>query len=76
VYNIKVITECGILENLLKLKLSGSYSGDYEQGQRSRYSVWLRARRPRDRSSSADVVKNFLFSTSFRPTLVLTQPPT
>jgi hypothetical protein len=32
-----------------------------------RYSDWLRAGRPRSRSSSPGIVKNFLFSTSFGP---------
>jgi hypothetical protein len=35
----------------------------------SRYSDWLRAGRPRGRSSSPGKVKNFLFYTSFRPVL-------
>jgi hypothetical protein len=35
----------------------------------------LRAGRPRGRSSSPGRVKNFLFSTSFRPALGPTQPP-
>jgi hypothetical protein len=38
-------------------------------GQRSRYSDWLRARRPRSRSSSPGTVKNFLLFTSSRPAL-------
>jgi hypothetical protein len=38
-------------------------------------SDWLRAGRPRDRSSSHGRVKNFLFSTSSRPALGSTQPP-
>jgi hypothetical protein len=46
-----------------------------EPGYRSPYSDWLRARRPRDRSSSAGRVKNFLLSTSSRPALESTQPP-
>jgi hypothetical protein len=41
----------------------------------SRYSDWLRAGRPRDRSSSPGRVKNFLFSTSSRPALGSTQLP-
>jgi hypothetical protein len=36
---------------------------------------WLRAGRQRGRSSSPGRVKNFLFSTSFRPVLGPTQPP-
>jgi hypothetical protein len=46
-----------------------------EAGMLSRYSDWLRAGRPRVRSSSPDRVLNFLFSTSSRPTLESTQPP-
>jgi hypothetical protein len=42
---------------------------------RSRYKDWLRAGRPRDRSSSPGRDKNFLFSKSSRPALVSTQPP-
>jgi hypothetical protein len=40
-----------------------------------RYSYWLRAGRPRGRSSSPGRVKNFLFSTSSRPALGPIQPP-
>jgi hypothetical protein len=40
----------------------------------SRYSDWLRAGRPRSRSSSPGRLKNFLFSTSTRPSLGPTQP--
>jgi hypothetical protein len=39
----------------------------------SRYGDWLRAGRPRGRSSSPDRVKNFLFSKSSRPSLGSTQ---
>jgi hypothetical protein len=39
------------------------------------YSDWLRARRPRCRSSSPGRVKNFIFSTASRGTLWPTQPP-
>jgi hypothetical protein len=46
-----------------------------EPGQHSRYSDWLRAGRPRGRSSSPDSVKNFLASTSSRPALGPTPPP-
>jgi hypothetical protein len=42
---------------------------------RSRDSDWLRAGRPRGRSTSSGRVKNFLFSTSSRPALGSTQPP-
>jgi hypothetical protein len=42
---------------------------------RSRDSDWLRAGRPRGRSSSPCKIKNFLFSTSSRPALEPTQPP-
>jgi hypothetical protein len=41
----------------------------------SRGSDWLRAGRPRGRSSSPGRVKYFLFSTSFRPVLGTTQRP-
>jgi hypothetical protein len=41
----------------------------------SRYSDWLRAGRPRGRSSSPGRVKNFHFSISSRPALGPTQPP-
>jgi hypothetical protein len=44
-------------------------------GQCSRYSNWLRAGLPRDRSSNPSRVKNFLFSTSSRSALGSTQPP-
>jgi hypothetical protein len=37
-------------------------------------SVWLRAGRPKGRSSSSGRVKNFLFSTSSRPALGSTKP--
>jgi hypothetical protein len=40
-----------------------------ESGYRSLYSDWLRAGRPRDRSSSPGRVKNVFFSTSPRPAL-------
>jgi hypothetical protein len=39
-----------------------------------RHSDWLRVGRPRSRSSSPGRVKNFLFSTSYRPVLGSTQP--
>jgi hypothetical protein len=45
----------------------------YEPGERSRYSVWLLAGRPRGRSSSPGGIKNFHFSISFRPALGSTQ---
>jgi hypothetical protein len=45
-----------------------------EPGQ-SRYSDWLRAGRPRGRSSSPGEVKNFHFSMSSGPALGFTQPP-
>jgi hypothetical protein len=41
----------------------------------SRYSEWLRAERPKGRSSSPGKVKNFHFSMSSRPDLGFTQPP-
>jgi hypothetical protein len=46
-----------------------------EPGARSRYSDWLRAGRPRGRSSSPGTVKNFLFSMSSRPALGSNQTP-
>jgi hypothetical protein len=46
-----------------------------EPRKHSRYSDWLRARRPRGRISSPSGVKNFLYSTSSRPALGSTQPP-
>jgi hypothetical protein len=52
-----------------------SYIHRQEVGQRSRYSDWLWAGRPRSRSSSTGGVRNFLFSTSSRPALGPTQPP-
>jgi hypothetical protein len=50
-------------------------TGWEEPGLRSPYSDWIRARRPRGRSSSPGGVKNFLFFTSSRPALGSTQPP-
>jgi hypothetical protein len=41
----------------------------------SRYSDYLRAGRPRGRSSSPGTVKNFLPFTSSKPALGFTQPP-
>jgi hypothetical protein len=58
----------GLLSDLYKICL--------EPGWRSRYSVWLRAGRQRGRSSSPSRVKNFLISTSSRPVLRPTEPPT
>jgi hypothetical protein len=52
------------------LYLSGNYFG-YPH---SRYSDWLRAGRPRGRSSSPGRGKIFLFSTLSRPVLGPTQP--
>jgi hypothetical protein len=48
----------------------------YQEARRSRYSDWLRAGKPMGRSSSPGRLKNFLFSTSSRPALGSTQPPT
>jgi hypothetical protein len=45
-----------------------------EPGQLSRYSDWLRAARPRGRSSSPGGGKNFYFSMSSRPALGSTEP--
>jgi hypothetical protein len=47
----------------------------YGPGRRSRYSNWPQAGRPRGRSSNTGRVKVFLFSTSSKPALGLTQPP-
>jgi hypothetical protein len=44
-------------------------------GERNWYSDWLRAGRPRGRSSSPGRVKNFHFSISSRPALGHTQSP-
>jgi hypothetical protein len=62
---------------LRSLKISFLYSKIHkkEPGTRSRYSGWLQTGRPRGRSSSPGRVKNFLFSTSFRPAREPTQPP-
>jgi hypothetical protein len=46
-----------------------------EPGDRSRYSNWLQAGGLRGQSSSPSRVNNFLFSTSSRLALGLTQPP-
>jgi hypothetical protein len=46
-----------------------------EPGYRSRYSDWLRAGRQRGRSSSPGGISYILFSTSSRPALGSTQPP-
>jgi hypothetical protein len=46
-----------------------------EPGWRSRYSDWLRAGRPRGRSSSPGSGKNFHFSTFSKPALGSTQHP-
>jgi hypothetical protein len=43
--------------------------------ERSRYSDWLRAGKPRGRSSSPGGGKDFLFSMPFRPALGPTQHP-
>jgi hypothetical protein len=45
-----------------------------EPGELSRYSDWLRAGRPKGRSSSPGRSKNFLLSTWSRPTLGPIQP--
>jgi hypothetical protein len=47
-----------------------------EPGEPNLYRDWLRAGRPRCRSSSPGRVKNLLFSMSSRPALGRTQPPT
>jgi hypothetical protein len=53
------------------LHISTQINSDRE----SRYSDYLRAGRPRGRSSSPGRVKNFLFSRSASPVLRSTQPP-
>jgi hypothetical protein len=56
----------------------GGFLGGYETvppSKRSRYSDWLRAGRPRGRSSIFGVVKNVHFSLSCRPALGPTKPP-
>jgi hypothetical protein len=50
------------------------YISQQEPGWRSRHSDWLRAGRPRGRSSSPGRVKNFHFSASSRPVVGSTQP--
>jgi hypothetical protein len=50
-------------------------SAHADRAMLSRYSDWLRARRPRGRSSSPGRIKTFLLSTSSRPILGSTQPP-
>jgi hypothetical protein len=52
-----------------------AYISTPQPEQRSRYSDWLRAERPRGRSSSPDRIKNFIFTTSSRLALGPTQPP-
>jgi hypothetical protein len=47
----------------------------WEPGQRSRYSDWLRAGRPRGRTSSPSKGKIFRLSTSSKPVLGPTPPP-
>jgi hypothetical protein len=51
------------------------FTDPVDPGQRSRYSDWLRAGRPRGQSSSPGRVKNFLFSTSSRQLLGPNQLP-
>jgi hypothetical protein len=47
----------------------------YTSGYRSQYSDWLRAGRPRGRSSGPGGGKNFHFCMSSRPSLGSMQPP-
>jgi hypothetical protein len=47
----------------------------HEPRQLSRYGDWLRAGRPRGRSSSPRTVMNCNFSMSSRPALGSSQPP-
>jgi hypothetical protein len=54
---------------------SDNNNNNNNNNNRSRYSSWLRAGRPRGRSSSPGRFKNFLFSTSSRSALGPTQPP-
>jgi hypothetical protein len=58
--NIRIITDFNIRQ---------------ESGERSRYSNWLRAERPRVWSSSTGRIKNFLFSVVSRSVLGPTQSP-
>jgi hypothetical protein len=58
-------------DSLRSVLILSSYPGL----NRSRYSDWLRAGRPRGRRSSLGGVKNFHFSVSSRPALGPTQPP-
>jgi hypothetical protein len=51
------------------------FSPETEKQSQNEPSYWLRARRPRGRSSSTDKRKNFHFSMSSRPALGPTQPP-
>jgi hypothetical protein len=57
------------------VNLYAPVSNKQEPGWCSQYSDWIRAGRPRGRSSSPGRVKNFLFFTSSRPALGSTQPP-
>jgi hypothetical protein len=66
--------ESASLESDLNYLLS--YILHVDPGWLSRYSHWLRAGRPRGRSSSPGRVKNFLFFMSSRPALGSTQSPT
>jgi hypothetical protein len=66
----KHISECWHQLNILYILWLMSDPGD-----RSRYSDWLWAGRPRGQSSSPGSVKNISFSTSSRPALGPTQRP-
>jgi hypothetical protein len=59
-------------ETLIPTRLRGIITNTVAQ---SRYSDWLRAGRPKGRSSIPDRGKIFLLSTSSRPVLGFTQPP-
>jgi hypothetical protein len=58
-----------------KDEVTGGWRNLHSEELHNSSSDWLRAGRPRGRSSSPGRVKNFLFSTSARPPLGSTQPP-
>jgi hypothetical protein len=66
-------TSCPLIP--LRSKYSPQHPVLKEPGYRTRYSDWLRAGRPRCRSSDPCRVKNVLFSTLSRPTLEPTESP-
>jgi hypothetical protein len=72
------LTHCNLLSTDGELCIERKIRSQlhWEPGYCSRYSDWLRAIRPRGRSSSPGRVKNFLFTKSTRPALRPTQPLT